>query len=258
MRGPGVPAGRVVRGQVGEHGLRADAARRRRREGRPHAGRRVAAAGGARPAQAPEPRDRARGAAPPVRRRLRPVQRLGPAVHGRAHRPLHVRRLHGDRRAELYDRKKDPHQLAQRRGRPGLRARWSSGSRRSESRCAAARARSAGSRREARGAGTPGVNRAGGRRSTGGRRAPEGARRPPRRALLRDPRAEGRAAERHGRPSGTRSGSNRCPAAEWEAFDAGGAGEGARRHVRAPERPAPLPHGLRDGHDRRASRPSTA
>ncbi len=82
--------------------------------------------------QAPEPRARDRGARAAVRR-ADPGQPLGPPLQGRAHRPLHLRRL--DARPgeeELYDRKRsDPYQLASvadpgLRGDPGATSRRSS------------------------------------------------------------------------------------------------------------------------------------
>ena len=51
----------------------------------------------AQPERRPEPRARDRGARAAVRG-PDPGQRLGPALHGRAHRPLHLRRLDRDRR----------------------------------------------------------------------------------------------------------------------------------------------------------------
>ena len=91
--------GRTVRGQVVEHRLRPDAGRRRERARRPHDGRLCRCCPSLRnPRERPNRGHRDRGAAPALRGR-HPRQRLGPALQGRAHRPLHLRRLHGDRRA---------------------------------------------------------------------------------------------------------------------------------------------------------------
>ena len=60
------------------------------------------------------------------------------------------------------------------------------------------------------------------------RRRPARLGRPPRRALLRDPRAEGRAARRAGHGL-EHDRLHDCPAAWWNAFDAGGARRRARR-----------------------------
>ena len=106
LRGPGIPAGRTVHGQVANVDFAPtllDAANAR-------AGRTMDGVSllpvARRPSTAPRPRDRARGA----RRRCSAgdfgrFNAWDRPYTGRAHRPLHLRRVHGDGRGELYDRK---------------------------------------------------------------------------------------------------------------------------------------------------------
>ena len=120
LRGPGVPAGRTVRGQVANIDFAPtllDAARAR--PGRTH-GRRVAAAHGPEPAQATGPRDPDRGARPALQGQP-PGQPVGPPLQGGSHRPLHLRRLPRDRRPGALRQAQGPVPAAQRRGRGRLR-----------------------------------------------------------------------------------------------------------------------------------------
>ena len=186
VRGPGVPAGKTVQGPGRQHRLRADAARRRQRERGPQDGRRLAAADDPQPAQAAQARHPDRGAGAAVRGR-HPGQRVGPALQGRAHRPLHLRRLHGDRRAGAVRPPQGPVPAAQRRRQPGVRARSRPSWPHSWRSWTAARAARASSSREGRRGPGCSIGR-GGLRVTG---VGGVARRPPRRALLRDHRAQG-------------------------------------------------------------------
>ena len=233
-------AGRQDRPRAGrEHRLRPDAGRRRQREGRAHDGRRLAAADGPRPAQA------ARSGRSRSRRSIRcsegniPVNALGPPLQGRAHRPLHVRRLHGDRRAGAVRPPQGPLPADQRRRqtRPTRRSRrsWP----RSSPSSTAARAARATSRREGRRRSWPPA------RSPGGGRAGVGghARRAPRRALLRDHRAQGRAAGGDGGGL-EHDRAEQVPGGLVERLRRRRPGPGAGRHRGRAERPAPLPDGL--------------
>ena len=119
-----------------------------------HDGRRLAAARRSR-----NPRKRAATGRSRSRRSRRcsaatiPINGVGPALQGRAHRPLHVRRLQGDRRAGALRPPQGPVRAAQRRRGPGLRRRSRRSWRRS---CVEARPRCQGpsslqpSRREGR------------------------------------------------------------------------------------------------------------
>ena len=196
LRGPGVPAGRTVARPGLEHRLRADAASTspRRAAGRTH-GRRLAAARRSATRRARPNRAIEIEAPAPLFEGNIPGQRLGPALQGRAHRPLHLRRLHGDRRAGAL---RPPHATRPScatsppirptpRSRRGWRRSW-----RSSTRCRG-RACRRRSRERAAGAAPPlAPPRRGAcapRRRAAARQA-----RAPRRPLLRDHRAQGRAA----------------------------------------------------------------
>src|SRR3954471_9431579 len=122
LRGPGIPKGRTVRGQVTNIDFAAtllDVARAKAGRGA-GAGWRVAHADGARPEAPPEPDRRDRGAAPAVRAG-RAGERVGPAVQGRSHRALHVRALHrGGRRGAVRPQAR-PRRAPEPRERSGLR-----------------------------------------------------------------------------------------------------------------------------------------
>ena len=112
IRGPGVPQGPDGARPDLEHRLRADAGRLREREGRADDGRRLAAADDrATRASAPNRALGIEALAAAVPRATIPVNGWDRPYTGRAHRPLHLRRLHRDRRHELFDRKNDPYEL---------------------------------------------------------------------------------------------------------------------------------------------------
>jgi len=79
-----------------QHRLRPDARRRRTRQRRPQAGRRLTHAHRPQPPAGSQPSHRTRGTGAALRPE-RPDQRMGPALQGRAHGPLHLRGLQGDR-----------------------------------------------------------------------------------------------------------------------------------------------------------------
>ena len=121
VRGPGIPQGETIHGQVSNIDFAptlvdfANATAGRTMDGvslLPTI---------TQPEQAPQPGARDRGAGAAVRA-AHPQQRLGPSLQGRAHRPLHLRRLDRDRRQELYDRQDGSVRAAQRRRRPGYAA----------------------------------------------------------------------------------------------------------------------------------------
>ena len=124
LRGPGIPAGRTVHGQVANIDFAPTLARPRRRPRRAQAGRRLAAAHDPPPEQAAGPGDRARGAAAAAVRRATfgSLNALGPALH-RACAPTATPTSSTARRATRSSTtaRRDPHELAQRRRQPGLR-----------------------------------------------------------------------------------------------------------------------------------------
>ena len=130
VRGPGVPAGRDRARPGREHRLRADAGRRRQRQGRPHDGRRLAAADDPQPAQAARTASLEIEALEPLFRGNIPVNGWDRPYKGvRTDRYTYVvYKETGEQ--ELYDRRKDPHQLDNVAARPGLRARSRRGWRR--------------------------------------------------------------------------------------------------------------------------------
>ena len=122
VRGPGVPRRQDHPWAGLQHRFRAHAAglRAGQVQGQADARRRLAAAHDPRPAAAPQPGAPARGTGAAVRGQGAD-QRLGPPVQGRAHRPLHLRRLHGDRGAGAVRPAGGPGPATQRRRRSGLR-----------------------------------------------------------------------------------------------------------------------------------------
>ena len=196
------------------------------------------------PRKRPNRRDPDRGARPALQGQP-PGQPVGPALQGRSHRPLHLRRL--QRRPatqELYDRRKDPYQLrnvaavrAVREGQEGARA---------EARQArqlqgplvhgqAVRAAALVGRRRARAGRGPG--------------APA----PPRSPASTTPATARSSSCKGALPDATRHGlehdrAEPLPGQLVERLRRRRAGEGARRHGRRAERPAPLPDGLGHRH----------
>ena len=120
LRGPGVPAGETVHGQVANIDFAptlVDAANAK--AGRTMDG--VSLLPTVRdPRKRPE-RTLEIEALHPLFEQNVPDQRLGPALQGRAHRPLHVRRLQGDRRAGALRPPQGPLRAHQHRGEPRLR-----------------------------------------------------------------------------------------------------------------------------------------
>ena len=250
LRGPGVPAGRTVRGQVSNIDFAPTLVDAAGAKAGPHDGRRLAAARRSRnPRSAPEPGDRASRRSRRCSRATSRSQRrgTGPTSGVRTDRYTYVV-YNGDaasRSSTTAARTRtscatSPPTRPTRRSRRG----WPRELRASSTRCRGARA---ASRREGRACAPSGGRAALASSPSRGRGAGGDAprrRRPPRRALLRDHRAQGRAADgdghrlEHDRPEPLPG--RVVERASTPATLAKELGATARR----PQRPAPLPHGL--------------
>ena len=213
-------AGRQDGARAGlEHRLRPDAASTPpTRKAGPHDGRRLAAADAAQPAQAPEPASLEIEALDPLFRGNVPVNAWDRPYTGvRTDRYTYVvYKETGEQ--ELYDRRKDPYQLTNVAARPGLRrgqGEARGGSSRSSTRCKGRSCNVAAMRAAV----------AAGRRRGRARMPPRRQRRPPS-AGLHDARYC-EIIELKGAPPDATAvvwntiGLNKCPAAWWNAFDAG-------------------------------------